>query len=68
MIVFSVGLDLACRLFEGAGQGLDSLKASVRKSKPPLKDMLSQVIEQLDPDEAIEEQYKVSAFSPSMSK
>ncbi|KAK9864677.1 hypothetical protein WJX84_002944 [Apatococcus fuscideae] len=47
------------RLFEGAGQGLDSLKADVRNAKPPLRDMLAPVIEQLDPEEAIENEYKI---------
>ena len=47
------------RLFEGAGQGLNGLKASERKAKPPLREMLSKVIDELHPDEGIEEQYKV---------
>lgn len=57
--VLSVRFRCACRLWNLTPDNLSAIHKNARKHVPSLREFLNPVVEEMDPEEGIEEQYKV---------
>ena len=55
----------ACRLWNLTSDNLSAIQKPFRKPVPSLREFLDPVIQEMDPEQGIEDQYKVG-FQPSL--